>query len=191
MHSTNTPTPAQHCQNTTAMTSHNSTHPMDNMALQSKEDLNSSSTRHKPNIICSSTNPTNKKNPCQEPVSRVLLLLDITNMFNEISRDACRLLLLATPELKDMVPHFDQTCKEPNRCWHKTDKGACRHFQQPESFAQGCPLSGSCAAIALSLLLKKISTKNSLLDKTKTPTSPHIGTPEGPINIFHVSHTYS
>jgi hypothetical protein len=78
-------------------------------------------------------------------------------MFNEISRDACRLLLLATPELKDMVPHFDQTHKEPNRCWCKTDKGACRHFQQPEGFAQGCPLSESCAAIALSLLLKKIN----------------------------------
>jgi hypothetical protein len=40
---------------------------------------------------------------------------------------------------------------------HKTDKGACRHSQQPEGFAQGCPLSGSCAAIALSLLLKKIN----------------------------------
>jgi hypothetical protein len=98
-----------------------------------------------------------KPNKQKEPASRVPLLLDITNMFDEISRDACRLLLLATPELKDMVPCFDQTCKEPNRCWCKTDKGACRHFQQPEGFAQGCPLSGSYAAIALSLLLKKIN----------------------------------
>jgi hypothetical protein len=98
-----------------------------------------------------------KPNKQKEPASRVLLLSDITNMFDEISRDPCRLLLLATPELKDMVPHFDQTCKEPNRCWCKTDKGAHRHFQQPEGFAQGCPLSGSYAAIVLSLLLKKIN----------------------------------
>jgi hypothetical protein len=98
-----------------------------------------------------------KPNKQKEPASRVLLLLDITNMFNEISRDACRLLLLATPELKDMVPCFDQMHKEPNRCWCKTDKGTHRHFQQPEGFAQGCPLSGSYAAIALSLLLKKIN----------------------------------
>jgi hypothetical protein len=99
----------------------------------------------------------NKPNKQKEPASCVLLLSDITNMFNEISRDACRLLSLATPELKDMVPCSDQTHKEPNRCWHKTDKGACRHFQQPEGFAQECPLSGSHAAIALSLLLKKIN----------------------------------
>jgi hypothetical protein len=98
-----------------------------------------------------------KPNKQKEPVSRVPLLLDITNMFNENSREACGLLLLATPELKDMVPHFDQMHKEPNRCWCKTDEGACRHFQQPEGFAQGCPLSGSYAAIALSLLLKKIN----------------------------------
>jgi hypothetical protein len=100
-----------------------------------------------------------KPNKQKEPASRVpLLLLDITNMFNEISRDACRLLLLATPELKDVVPHFGQMHKEPNRCsWCKTDEGACRHFQQPEGFAQGCPLSGSYAAIVLSLLLKKIN----------------------------------
>jgi hypothetical protein len=98
-----------------------------------------------------------RPNKQKEPVSRVPLLLDVTNMFNEISRDACRLLSLATPELKDMAPCFDQTHKEPNRCWCKTDKGTCRHFQQPEGFAQGCPLSGSHAAIVLSLLLKKIN----------------------------------
>jgi hypothetical protein len=98
-----------------------------------------------------------KPNKQKEPASRVLLLLDITNMFNEISRDACRLLLLARPELKDTVPYFDQMCKEPNRCWYKTDKGTYRHFQQPKGFAQGCPLSGSYAPIVLSLLLKKIS----------------------------------
>jgi hypothetical protein len=113
-----------------------------------------------------------KPNKQKEPVSRVPPLSDITNMFNEFSRDACRLLLLATPELKNVVPCFDQTCKEPNRCWCKTDEGACQHFQQPEGFAQGCPLSGSCAAIALSHSSKKLK-KNSLLDKTKTPTSPH------------------
>jgi hypothetical protein len=98
-----------------------------------------------------------KPNKQKEPASRVPLLSDITNMFNEISRDACRLLLLATPELKDVVPCFDQTHKEPNQCWHKTDKGAHRHFQQPGGFAQGYPLSRSCAAIVLSLLLKKIN----------------------------------
>ncbi len=55
-----------------------------------------------------------KPNKQKEPASRVLLLSDITNAFDEISRDARRLLLRATPELKDVVPHFDQTRKEPN-----------------------------------------------------------------------------
>jgi hypothetical protein len=126
-----------------------------------------------------------KPNKQKEPVSRVPLLLDITNMFNEISRDACRLLLLATPELKDIVPHFDQTCKEPNRCWHNTDKGACRHFQQSEGFAQGCPLSGSCAAIVLSLLLKKINKELiARQNQNSDIPSPHTGSFIDDTNLF-------
>ena len=64
-----------------------------------------------------------------QPVKCVVLLHDITNMFNEISRDTCQLYLLSTLELQHMVPYIDQIFKEANRCWYKIDKGTYRHFQ--------------------------------------------------------------
>ena len=79
-------------------------------------------------------------NKSAQPASRILLLLDLASAFNETSRDARRLLLSSTPKLQDMVPHFDQTRKEPNRrCWHQADEGSCRHFPQREGFARGMP----------------------------------------------------
>ena len=79
-------------------------------------------------------------NKSAQPASRILLLLDLASAFNETSRDARRLLLSSTPKLQDMVPHFDQARKEPNRrCWHQADEGSCRHFPQREGFARGMP----------------------------------------------------
>ena len=123
-------------------------------------------------------------NQHMKPLLRALLLLDITNMFNELSRDACRLLLLSTPELHDLVPYFDQIYKEPNRCWYKTDKGTYRHFKQPEGFAQGCPLSGSFAAIVLSLLLKKINQELVLRQTDTNMPSPHTSSFIDDTNLF-------
>ena len=120
----------------------------------------------------------------KQPVSRVLLLLDITNMFNEISRDACRLLLSSTPELKDLVPYFDQIYKEPNKCWYKTDTGTYRHFQQHEGFAQGCPLSGSFAAIVLSKLLRKINKELISRQQTSDIPAPHTSSFIDDTNLF-------
>ena len=76
--------------------------------------------KHKLNSTSSSTTPKNKH---MQWVTYILLLLDITNMFNEISQDTCWLLLLSTLGLKHMVPYFGQICKELNRCWYKTDIG--------------------------------------------------------------------
>jgi hypothetical protein len=123
-------------------------------------------------------------NQHKQPVSRVLLLLDITNMFNEISRDACRLLLSSTPELQDMVPYFDQICKEPNRCWYKTDTGTYRHFKQCEGFAQGCPLSGSFAGIVLSILLRKINKELISRHQLSDIPAPHTSSFIDDTNLF-------
>jgi hypothetical protein len=84
-----------------------------------------------------------------------------------------------------MVPCFDQMRKEPNRCWCKTDKGTCRHFQQPEGFAQGCPLSGSHSAIVLSLLLKKINKELiARQDQNSDIPSPHASSFIDDTNLF-------
>ena len=66
-----------------------------------------------------------------QPITCILLLLHITNMmFNQITWDACRLLLPSIPELKHMDPHFNQICKELNWYWWETDNGTNQHFQQ-------------------------------------------------------------
>jgi hypothetical protein len=75
--------------------------------------------------------------------TRALILLDITNMFNEISRDACRLQLHPYPLLRPMLPYFDLIYAFPNIYWYEPHTGQHRKFEQTEGFALGCPLGVS------------------------------------------------
>jgi hypothetical protein len=111
-----------------------------------------------------------------KPGKRVLLLLDISNMFKEISRDACRLQIFTNPKFKPILPYFDLLYSSPNTCWYKdAETGKYQQFLQHEGFTQGCPMNpmnGGLAAIILSMLLKT-STTNSSTDITTTQTHLH------------------
>lgn len=47
-------------------------------------------------------------------------LLDITNMFSEISHDACCLQLHSHPKLKLILPYFDILYESSNTRWYKS-----------------------------------------------------------------------
>jgi hypothetical protein len=89
--------------------------------------------------------------------SRALVCLDIENMFNAISRQACRQQLSLNPHLQPLLPFFDLLYSNPNTCWHKSPLTHFDNFLQWEGFAQGCPLSGAFADIVLATILQPLN----------------------------------
>jgi hypothetical protein len=88
---------------------------------------------------------------------RALVTLDIENMFNAISRQACKHTLQNEPLLTPLIPYFELLYSNSNICWYQTPERQYQHFPQQEGFTQGCPLSGAFADIVLTLVLKPIN----------------------------------
>jgi hypothetical protein len=95
--------------------------------------------------------------PTPQASTRALLSLDIENMFNAISRGACRQQLHNNPKLQPLLPFFDLLYANPNTCWHKSPINHFDNFPQWEGFAQGCPLSGAFADIVLATVLQPLN----------------------------------
>jgi hypothetical protein len=95
--------------------------------------------------------------PDPQHSSRALLTLDITNMFNAISRQACRYQLSKFSTIHSLLPFFDLLYATPNTCWHKSPDSHHANFPQWEGFAQGCPLSGAFSDLVLSMVLQPIN----------------------------------
>lgn len=89
--------------------------------------------------------------------SRALLMLDITNMFNAVSRDACRHELTKHPSLQPLLPLFDLLYARSNHCKYHDPLGQSAHFLQHEGFAQGCPLSPAFACIVLTAATRPLN----------------------------------
>ena len=89
--------------------------------------------------------------------SRVLLLLDIRNMFNEVSRAAVRDFLFDSPEFSCLLPFYDLCYGDPNRCYYFSSTGSLDFFLQQEGHAQGCPMGPTMSVFCLCLLLSKLS----------------------------------
>jgi hypothetical protein len=89
--------------------------------------------------------------------TRALLMLDITNMFNAVSRDACRSVLERNDKFQPLLPLFDMLYSKPNLCWYRKPDGTFATFDQEEGFAQGCPLSPLFASLVLNILLTEIN----------------------------------
>ena len=88
--------------------------------------------------------------------SHALLLLDIVNMFNAVSRDACRMTLASHPVFSALLPFFDLLYMEANQCWVRMTDGSYTTILQHEGFTQGCPLSPFLACIVLAILTRQI-----------------------------------
>lgn len=102
--------------------------------------------------------------------TRALLTLDITNMFNAISRRACCHTISQNPTLHALLPVFDLLYHTSNTCWYQTDTHSYDHFPQPEGFTQGCPLSGAFADIVLTNVLQPINQQLQTRISTRSPT---------------------
>ena len=88
--------------------------------------------------------------------TRVLLLLDIRNMFNSVSRVAIRDVLQTYPDLQPILPFFDLLYGQPTKCYYYDSNGNTSFFVQQEGVAQGCPLGPIFAALCLFKLLNTL-----------------------------------
>jgi hypothetical protein len=102
--------------------------------------------------------------------TRALLTLDIANMFNTISRQACRHSLLQHPTLQPLIPFFDLLYHNPNECWYHTPSKNYQSFPQEEGFTQGCPLSGAFADIVLTLVLQPLNAQLQERTRNRNPS---------------------
>jgi hypothetical protein len=91
--------------------------------------------------------------------TRAHVLLDIINMFNAVSREACRSALEEHDEFRALLPLFDLLYSSNNLCWYRKPDGTFATFEQAEGFAQGCPLSPFFASIVLHILLTNLNSE--------------------------------
>ena len=89
--------------------------------------------------------------------SHAMLLLDIVNMFNSISRESVRHELARNPPFSCLLPLSDLLYDDANACWFLTPDSMWSSFHQFEGFAQGCPLSPVFAALGRHLILPDIN----------------------------------
>lgn len=102
---------------------------------------------------------------------RALITLDIENMFNAISRQACRHTIIQEPTLQPLCPYFDLLYSKSNLCWYQTPERQYLNFPQQEGFTQGCPLSGAFADIVLTLVLQPINEQMEQRILARDPTA--------------------
>ncbi|MGH7955294.1 MAG: hypothetical protein ACREOZ_04970 [Gloeomargaritales cyanobacterium] len=85
------------------------------------------------------------------PPSRALLLLDLENMFNSVSRKCSRDQLLE--KLPHLVRYFDLLHEQAQKCWYLKPDGDWGWLRQVEGFPQGCPLSVIFSCLVLHQIL--------------------------------------
>lgn len=86
--------------------------------------------------------------------TRVLVSLDIRNMFNSVSWERCREIL--EDRFPRLVPFFDLLYEPDNLCQYIDETGEWGSSPQEEGFAQGCPLSPAFSALVLHEILLQI-----------------------------------
>ena len=87
--------------------------------------------------------------------SRSLVSLDITNMFNSVSREKCRE-IIAT-EFPELQAFADMLYQEEGRTLVRKDDGSWEVIPVREGFSQGCPVSPLFAALVLNHILSKVN----------------------------------
>ena len=86
--------------------------------------------------------------------SRVLVSLDIVNMFNSISRE--KLLQIMARDFPELFPLAHMLYSEVGYTLLRRGDGTWETLAMEEGFSQGCPLSPIFAAIVLNNILRKV-----------------------------------
>jgi hypothetical protein len=121
--------------------------------------------------------------------TRAMLLSDIVNMFNAVSREACCSVLASHIIFSTLLPLFEILCSKNNKCWCRKPDGTFSSFEQAKGFAQGCPLSPFFASLVLHILLSDI--KKQLRTRSRTRLSDHTHRHPGDDNLGWLSQTSS
>jgi hypothetical protein len=104
---------------------------------------------------------------------KVLLSLDLVNMFNNMSRRQCRNLL--RQYFPDLLSVFDNMYKKATKVWTTLPDGSPHALLMIEGFSQGCPLSSLFAALILHEILTDIKREH---DSRRSGTKRKAGTGE-------------
>jgi hypothetical protein len=97
--------------------------------------------------------------------TRVLISLDIINMFNSCSRETCQSAI--SQHFPSLLPFFDAICNSDNKCWYINHLSKWDCFLQTEGFAQGCPLSPLFASLVLTEVLRPLQQELALRATTR------------------------
>jgi len=90
------------------------------------------------------------------PPSRVILLLDLVNMFNTISMVKARDLIYT--HFPHLLPLFDVLYFHPSKCWYRDPSGNRNFFLRQEGSSQGCPFAAFLACLVLHEILNPVTT---------------------------------
>jgi len=81
------------------------------------------------------------------PPSRVLLVLDLVNMFNNVSMTRAREIIHA--QFPHLLPLFDILYYDDSRCYYRDELGNRHFFLRREGASQGCPFAALLACLIL------------------------------------------
>jgi hypothetical protein len=98
-----------------------------------------------------------KSNIKKTPPTRCLISLDITNMFNEVSRQ--KAMEIIDTHFKHLSPYTKLLLQDPTQCWYLLPDGNWSFFTQNEGLPQGCLFSPVFAALVLNTIIKPIDKK--------------------------------
>ena len=88
------------------------------------------------------------------PPTRCAISLDISNMFNEISREeAMNIVNTHFPHLTNVTSLL---LNDPTVCYYLNPDGTWKNFLQEEGLPQGCPFSPVFAALVLHTIMEKL-----------------------------------
>ena len=107
----------------------------------------------------------------QLPPSRVGLIIDFINCWNNASRDACLEQLHDHEELRPLIPYFTLMYGQPTHCYYRCPDGSLNFFLQEEGFPQGDPLSPAFACLVLAVLFNSLNT--SLASRAQARSRDH------------------
>ena len=87
-----------------------------------------------------------------EKYGRTMAFLDLTNQFNNASREKLKEIL--TSDFPCLLGYFNAAYESTNRCWYEKPDGGWDFILQLEGYTQGDPLSGLFSSLILYALTK-------------------------------------
>jgi len=91
----------------------------------------------------------------QSPPTRAILILDLKNMFNQVSMKKAREIIYN--DFPHLLPLFDILYYEDTKCWYRKSDGRRDFIWRREGSSQGCPFAAFLASLVLSDIINTIN----------------------------------